>query len=64
MQCLATGENHWCDCERLNDMLNANTKLLSELVGYERKTDKLLEWKKNFVPSPYDVRSAGKQLVV
>jgi hypothetical protein len=29
-------------------MLNAHTKHLSELVGYERKTDKLLEWKKSF----------------
>ena len=48
LTCLGNnGENNWCDCERLNDMLNAHTKHLSELVGYERKTDKLLEWKKN-----------------
>nr|CAH0099140.1 unnamed protein product [Daphnia galeata] len=56
--CLGNGENNWCDCERLNDMLNAHTKHLSELVGYERKTDKLLEWKKNFSPSNNDVRNA------
>jgi hypothetical protein len=56
------GENNWCDCERLNDMLNAHTKHLSKLVGYGRKTDKLLEWKKKFSPSNNDVRNAGNNL--
>lgn len=62
MQCWVNGEA-WCDCERLNHMLNVHTKQLSELVGYERKTERLIEWQKKFTASNTEEEHTGKLLM-
>lgn len=37
-----------CDCKAMTDVLRIHTDRLSELIGYERHTMRLLEWQKNF----------------